>query len=932
MPSDRPDGRLYILHIVADGGSPVSDVSGWTRIDRATQGSTNPVSSWIGWRIGSSEPASYTGTTDGGGSEGFGALVVGFDRFNATTPIHTFATNSGATSAPTSSGITTSVADCAVLWACGCDSSSSIPSTSPTWPSGYVGLEQVVPSFDAGMSVALKLQQMVGGVSAAAGSLLGSDDWIAYAVAIAGDPNAPEITAAAGSHATWLQDSEAGVVFTGVNFGASQGAGTLELWDTLTGATQIAQTVTSWSATSITATIGRSTLAAGRLYAVVTTNGGLVSDPFRVVVLPAAPDFKVAEVRVSANTSAGDQDITSGDISGITPKAVMFRMVRATADGLADNWGICIGFATSSSARAVVSTKSADASNPTNVGRKLLTTACLSGIDPASTTSAEEFAADFVSFISGGCRINWSTAPASGYQIIATFFCGTHVQASVSNSAPTVLFTPGSSSSIYAQLPSAIGDPDFIFSLLTTASSPGTTSSNAIMAFGVAASNGFEVDSVHPQVGLKYSSADNAATEDASLLLLNDAAFPSSGSSGYAKFRREYRDRDVGYAIAIQSVSFGQLYICRLDLIIPGVRSWVGSLDPSTSTGDQAITAPGWLTQYVGTIQSMATAYGTAQTNDNANAYSIATVAGAVSSATGVGLDDGSSGANTATVLEDRLIYLADTQGGDLFVGSFVSFDSTGWTWNYTTAQGTQRKWLGWAMEGQPAGGGSPVSVLVSGAKGGGAAAAFSVSAGMTAGARAAVGLGSFAIAAFSAGDSIQLSASLARGGSSAASVSAGASLAAAAARGGGAGGGGSLLSGASVLTASGTSLGAGQAAQIAAGASLAALAAVARGGLSEAPLSFGASLAASSARGGGFSAAADDVHGALIDVLGAFGRGTVQVSVVFTVTPAEQIQRLRGALLLAPVLSGALVVDGQLRGQIEWADLVQGMVGLDEE
>lgn len=76
---------------------------------------------------------------------------------------------------------------------------------------------------------------------------------------------------------TVLSDGLVGIVITGTNFGASQGAGTVKIspTDNVADGGAISQTVTAWADTSITITASRSTLSQNaNLYAFVTNNGG----------------------------------------------------------------------------------------------------------------------------------------------------------------------------------------------------------------------------------------------------------------------------------------------------------------------------------------------------------------------------------------------------------------------------------------------------------------------------------------------------------------------------------------------------------------------------------------------------------------------------------------------------------------------------------
>lgn len=107
--------------------------------------------------------------------------------------------------------------------------------------------------------------------------------------------------------------AQAGVVLTGSQFGATQGAGTVELGDSPIYATanKQAQTVTAWSATSITITANLGTLGPGARWLFVTTNGGLTSEGRPVQVRRAAAFTD----SLSANISAAGADATTARLT-----------------------------------------------------------------------------------------------------------------------------------------------------------------------------------------------------------------------------------------------------------------------------------------------------------------------------------------------------------------------------------------------------------------------------------------------------------------------------------------------------------------------------------------------------------------------------------------------------------------------------------------
>lgn len=706
MPSSRPNGRLYVMLVQVDGGDQIADPSGWTRIQRSASGAATAF--WAGYRIGSSEPATYSVATDASASESWNAIVLGVDRFNSGAPIDTSSVNTGTSTTPTSTGITTTVNDCLVIWGLGHDEGSKASTTASPWPSAYAPISSVRSSSTQGVVAAgYTTQVAAGAVSGVAGATITSDEWVVSLFAIAGDLNAPEVTSFTAAKTQWIANSEAGVVLTGVGFEASKGSGKLELWSDASGTTKVVQTTSAWSATSITFTASRSTIAAGRMYAVVTTNGGLVSEPFRVVVLDGNPDVKIAQVRVSANTSTGNQDITTSDLGGATPKAVFLQIIRATADGTPDHISIGYGMATSSSARAAYAFASKDAVATTENFADVTNSQCLILLDPTQATVTREAAADFVSFLTNGCRINWSTAPASGYQVVATFFAGTQLQAHVSPLAIDIAFYSATVPYLQ-QVTTTIGDPDFLLgftslSLATFTTGLGTDG----VALAAAKLSTFDLLASEQCAFSRYRVTD-AVTTGALVTDVDTTGFlPLSTGAGLSRARKSYLDRDTGYTIYPSGGAPSKRSCGVLELVMPGLDSWVGSITASASTGSQSITSPGFSPQWVAAVQTRCSALGTSVSDDRANTYALASFTSTSAQSLGAVADDGASGSDSASTIKAAAIYMADIYNASAtFDGTFTSFDSTGWTWNYSATAGA-RIWWGLAIEGYTAAAGT---------------------------------------------------------------------------------------------------------------------------------------------------------------------------------------------------------------------------------
>jgi hypothetical protein len=136
----------------------------------------------------------------------------------------------------------------------------------------------------------------------------GADAVAIVAVVARGTTTAPTITGVSSATPNY----QGSLIITGVNFGASQGTGSVSLGG-------VAQTVTAWSDTSITVTVARGTNKYGAaLNLIVTVNGGATSNTFAGVtaILPQSGwdyvDLTTPNA-TSANRITATADVASGD-------------------------------------------------------------------------------------------------------------------------------------------------------------------------------------------------------------------------------------------------------------------------------------------------------------------------------------------------------------------------------------------------------------------------------------------------------------------------------------------------------------------------------------------------------------------------------------------------------------------------------------------
>lgn len=109
----------------------------------------------------------------------------------------------------------------------------------------------------------------------------------------------------------------------------------------------------------------------------------------------------------SMNTGAGNQSITG---VGFVPKAIFFYYNKETTNGSADSQVTGFGMATSATNRVGVCVRGLNGANPTSAGRRHDNTSCIVYCDG---TGAAVVDADFVSMDANGFTINVTTADAT---------------------------------------------------------------------------------------------------------------------------------------------------------------------------------------------------------------------------------------------------------------------------------------------------------------------------------------------------------------------------------------------------------------------------------------------------------------------------------------------------------------------------------------
>ena len=179
---------------------------------------------------------------------------------------------------------------------------------------------------------------------------------------------------------------------------------------------------------------------------------------------------KIRTGRVAASTSTGTQDLTvSGLGSSSDIKAAIMLMSGATAnDTFTNHAKLSVGM-TDGTRDRVVSVTAEHGVGSSDLGYRTDDGACVYMRDVAGSVEAD---AAFSSFITDGVRINWATAPGSGFLLPYQIYAGSDVQAYVGS-----LDTPGVEGGTAATTGPGF-EPDQVFFVSVSQSTPADSSYN----------------------------------------------------------------------------------------------------------------------------------------------------------------------------------------------------------------------------------------------------------------------------------------------------------------------------------------------------------------------------------------------------------------------------------------------------------------------
>lgn len=383
-------------------------------------------------------------------------------------------------------------------------------------------------------------------------------------------------------------------------------------------------------------------------------------------------EFASGTLTIGAST--GDVSVTS---LSFTPKGGLFIWTnQVSQNATANTPGFGVGAAISSSNRAATFHRRNNA--VTTSFSRHTSAACMTNLD---NTGAISFAADFVSWNSNGFTVNVGTSPA------VDFFVQWYVWGGADLEANLIQFDSRTSTGSTGHTGMGF-KPDalIIFSAGMTAAIP-TTDGNARPGVGF-------VDSALNQAAFGNKQVSGANTSRRSQSTSNAIYIPDT-SAMWLVGAVTSLDSD-GFTMNYTTVQGSAVHLWALG--IRGIRSFVGAYNQNTSTGAQAITAPGFSPSTV-LLGSFCAATASGQQNNG-----VLSLGGFTSSAQGNNAFTTTSGGNNNGCAnynnQVQTCLLAGTPTIDS-QAAYTSLDATGFTVNNGTVDGTSREIIYLAMTGR---------------------------------------------------------------------------------------------------------------------------------------------------------------------------------------------------------------------------------------
>ena len=397
--------------------------------------------------------------------------------------------------------------------------------------------------------------------------------------------------------------------------------------------------------------------------------------------------FKAAFVTFAANTSTGTQDITSTALGGETATGAFFWYTGGVTLGTnkTNMAAFGTGAVSGSGEQWAASSVSKNSESSTTVDRRDMTDRCIHYTFPGGGIDGE---AEFDSFITNGIRIDWTNAPDDPFLITVLLVAGVQTHAGTHDPGTTVDGTVANT------------DPGFEigFMLGHTVSS---TFSDArsdfnIFSFGIAINDGSET-----QKSFSYNEPNGQAAGDPHARM--DSSYfiapQVSGGTGLNWVAEITAFGATGFTTTLRNATaagdeFGYFAVENSQLNV-----YLDIIDSPTSTGSVASSAPGFEPDAIMIAQSQLQSVDSGVQNSTAGAFSLGGAHSTSDEYTQTfSNEDGAGTTQTCAKAIEQIVHILDDDKTTGIDATLTSFDTNGYTLNYTNVKGTATKFIVFAF------------------------------------------------------------------------------------------------------------------------------------------------------------------------------------------------------------------------------------------
>lgn len=390
----------------------------------------------------------------------------------------------------------------------------------------------------------------------------------------------------------------------------------------------------------------------------------------------AAP---MAVVEQAARTTSGTQDFTATGFG--TPVGVMcVATVNTTLGTAVDHAQFSVGF-TDGTRNVSIYQRSQDAQTTTVTRRRGNTADVLHIVDHTNTVVMR---VQFSAWITDGVRLNYSVAPASAYRVACTLFGGSEVAQAYADTAatPGVIDTGTDVTAPGFQ-------PDVVLVLNLDSQAFNDISTNNIgMSVGFATRNAG--GNPHPQMNLSWIDINGVTTTNVQGRTSNAFA----GRVGNGGTQIELQDFDSSGFTAMTRTVAAATTFGYLALRLNGVSAKVLSFDSPTANGNDAITGVGFRPTGAIISYGSALAVNTTYADGDAEAWGLGMFTATTRWCMSVFSDDAVTTTDSQSV-SDTAAVCSRKDAAAFLSASFTSFDSDGFTLNYSTSNASARQLIG---------------------------------------------------------------------------------------------------------------------------------------------------------------------------------------------------------------------------------------------